>query len=162
MIHEGKLIAKGLRFAIVVSRFNSFITERLLEGALDALKRHGADETQIDIYKVPGSFEIPLMAKLLAKKADIDGVICLGAVIKGTTPHFHYVANEVTKGIAQVSLEFEKPIAFGIITSDNIEQAIERAGTKSGNKGYDAAMTIIEVVNLIKENRLCEEGNQGN
>ncbi len=162
MIHEGKLIAKGLRFAIVVSRFNSFITERLLEGALDALKRHGADETQIDIYKVPGSFEIPLMAKLLAKKKDIDGVICLGAVIKGATPHFHYVANEVTKGIAQVSLEYEKPIAFGIITSDNIEQAIERAGTKSGNKGYDAAMTIIEVVNLIKENRLCGEGNQGN
>lgn len=162
MVHEGKLIAKGLRFAIVVSRFNSFITERLLEGALDALKRHGAEETHIEIYKVPGSFEIPLVAKLLAKKPGVDGVICLGAVIKGATPHFHYVANEVTKGIAQVSLEYEKPIAFGIITSDNIEQAIERAGTKSGNKGYDAAMTIIEIVNLIKDNRLCEEESQGN
>lgn len=157
MIREGKLNAKGFKFAIVVSRFNSFITDRLLEGALDALKRHGAEDKQIDVYKVPGSFEIPLAAKLLAKKKDIDCVVCLGTVIKGATSHFHYVASEVAKGIAQVSLEYEKPVVFGIITSENIEQAIERAGTKSGNKGYDAAMSAIEMVNLIKENGLCVE-----
>ena len=162
MIREGKLNAKGFKFAIVVSRFNSFITERLLEGALDALKRHGAEEKQIAIYKVPGAFEIPLVAKLLAKKKEIDAVICLGTVIKGATPHFHYVASEVTKGIAQSSLEIEKPISFGIITSDNIEQAIERAGTKSGNKGFDAAISAIEMVNLIKENNLCVEGKREN
>ena len=162
MVREGKLNAKGFRFAIVVSRFNSFITERLLEGALDALKRHGADEKQIEIYKVPGAFEIPLVAKLLAKKKEIDAVICLGAVIRGATPHFHYVASEVSKGIAQSSLEIEKPISFGIITSDNIEQAIERAGTKSGNKGFDAAISAIEMVNLIKENNLCVEGKREN
>lgn len=162
MIREGKLNAKGFRFAIVVSRFNSFITERLLEGAMDALKRHGADEKQITVYKVPGAFEIPLVAKLLAKKKEIDAIICLGTVIKGATPHFHYVASEVTKGIAQASLEIEKPISFGIITSDSIEQAIERAGTKSGNKGYDAATSAIEMVNLIKENNLCVEGKREN
>jgi 6,7-dimethyl-8-ribityllumazine synthase len=157
MVREGKLNAKGFKFAIVASRFNSFITDRLLEGALDALKRHGAEDKQIDVYKVPGSFEIPLTAKLLAKKKSIDCVICLGTVIKGATSHFHYVASEVAKGIAQVSLEYEKPVVFGIITSENIEQAIERAGTKSGNKGYDAAITAIEMVNLIKENALCGE-----
>ena len=162
MIREGKLNAKGFRFAIVVSRFNSFITERLLEGALDALKRHGADEKQIEIYKVPGAFEIPLVAKLLAKKKEIDAIICLGTVIRGATPHFDYVASEVSKGIAQSSLEIEKPISFGIITSDNIEQAIERAGTKSGNKGFDAAISAIEMVNLIKENNLCVEGKREN
>ena len=162
MIREGKLNAKGFRFAIVVSRFNSFITERLLEGALDALKRHGADEKQIEVYKVPGAFEIPLVAKLLAKKKEIDAIICLGTVIRGATPHFDYVASEVSKGIAQSSLEIEKPISFGIITSDNIEQAIERAGTKSGNKGFDAAMSAIEMVNLIKENNLCVEGKREN
>lgn len=162
MVREGKLNAKGFRFAIVVSRFNSFITDRLVEGALDALKRHGADENKIDIYKVPGSFEIPLAAKLIAKKKEIDAIVCLGAVIKGATPHFHYVASEVTKGIAQSSLELEKPIAFGIITSDSIEQAIERAGTKAGNKGYDAAMSAIEMVNLIKENNLCADGKREN
>jgi 6,7-dimethyl-8-ribityllumazine synthase len=162
MVREGKLNAKGFRFAIVVSRFNSFITDRLLEGALDALKRHGADEKQVLIYKVPGAFEIPLVAKLLAGKKEIDGVICLGTVIKGATPHFHYIASEVTKGIAQASLEREKPIAFGIITSENIEQAIERAGTKSGNKGYDAAISVIEMVNLLKENNLCEGGKREN
>jgi 6,7-dimethyl-8-ribityllumazine synthase len=151
MIYEGILDAKGFKFAIIVSRFNSFITERLLEGALDALKRHGTEEGQIDIYKVPGAFEIPLMAKHLAKRPELDGIICLGAVIKGATPHFHYVASEVTKGIAHVSLESEKPIAFGIITSENIEQAIERAGTKSGNKGFDAAITAIEMVSLLKK-----------
>ncbi|HOD75967.1 MAG TPA: 6,7-dimethyl-8-ribityllumazine synthase [Syntrophorhabdaceae bacterium] len=160
MVREGKLNAKGFRFAIVVSRFNSFITDRLVEGALDALKRHGADENKIDIYRVPGSFEIPLAAKLLAKKKDVDAVVCLGAVIKGATPHFHYVASEVTKGIAQSSLELEKPIAFGIITSDSIEQAIERAGTKAGNKGFDAAMSAIEMVNLIKESNLCADGKR--
>ena len=160
MVREGKLNAKGFRFAIVVSRFNSFITDRLVEGALDALKRHGADDNRIDIYRVPGSFEIPLAAKLVARKKEIDAVICLGAVIKGATPHFHYVASEVTKGIAQSSLELEKPIAFGIITSDSIEQAIERAGTKAGNKGYDAAMSAIEMANLIKENNLCAEGKR--
>ena len=151
MVYEGKLEAKGFRFAIVVSRFNSFISERLLEGALDALKRHGATENTIQIYKVPGSFEIPLVAKRLAKRKDVDGIICLGAVIKGGTPHFHYVASEVTKGIAQVSLESEKPVGFGILTTESVEQAIERAGTKAGNKGFDAAMTVIEMVNLLKE-----------
>ena len=160
MVREGKLNAKGFRFAIVVSRFNSFITDRLVEGALDALRRHGADDSKVDIYRVPGSFEIPLAAKLVARKKEIDAVICLGAVIKGATPHFHYVASEVTKGIAQSSLELEKPIAFGIITSDSIEQAIERAGTKAGNKGYDAAMSAIEMANLIKENNLCAEGKR--
>ncbi len=160
MIYEGKLNAKGFKFAIVVSRFNSFITDKLLEGAIDALKRHGAEDRQINIYKVPGSFEIPLIAKLLAKKRDIDGVICLGTVIKGGTSHFHYIASEVAKGIAQASLESEKPISFGIITSENIEQAIERAGTKSGNKGYDAAISVIEMVNLLKERALCGDVKQ--
>ena len=162
MVYEGKLTAKGFRFAIIVSRFNSFITERLLEGALDALRRHEAEDGNVDIYKVPGAFEIPLVAKVLARKREVDGIICLGAVIKGSTPHFHYVASEVTKGIAQTSLETEKPIAFGIITSDSIEQAIERAGTKSGNKGYDAAMTTIELLNLLRDNNLCADEKQGN
>jgi 6,7-dimethyl-8-ribityllumazine synthase len=162
MVREGKLNAKGFRFTIVTSRFNSFITDRLLEGALDALKRHGAEDKQIEVYKVPGSFEIPLLAKLLAKKKTVDCVICLGTVIRGATPHFEYIASEVAKGIAQVSLEYEKPVVFGVITSENIEQAIERAGTKSGNKGYDAAMTAIEMVNLIKENGLCGEEKREN
>jgi 6,7-dimethyl-8-ribityllumazine synthase len=160
MTYEGKLSAKGFRFAIVVSRFNSFITERLLEGAMDALKRHGADDGNIEIYKVPGAFEIPLLAKLLAKKQDIDGVICLGAVVKGATPHFHYVASEVAKGVAIASMDAEKPVAFGIITSENVEQAIERAGTKSGNKGFDAAISVMEMVNLLKDSGLCGEGKQ--
>jgi 6,7-dimethyl-8-ribityllumazine synthase len=162
MVHEGKLIAKGFRFAIVVSRFNSFITERLLEGALDALKRHGAEDGAIEVYKVPGAFEMPLVAKLAARQKGIDGVICLGAVIKGATPHFQYVAAEVSKGIAQTSLEEGKPVAFGVITSDSLEQAIERAGSKSGNKGYDAAMSAIEMVNLLKESNLCGEERPGN
>jgi 6,7-dimethyl-8-ribityllumazine synthase len=157
MTHEGKLSAKGFRFAIVVSRFNGFITERLLEGAMDALKRHGGDDKSAEIYKVPGAFEIPLVAKLLARKKEIDGVICLGAVVKGATPHFHYVASEVAKGIAIASMEEEKPVAFGIITSESVEQAIERAGTKSGNKGFDAAMSVIEMVNLLKDSGLCGE-----
>lgn len=160
MTHEGKLSAKGFRFAVIVSRFNGFITERLLEGAFDALRRHGADDAGIEVYKVPGAFEIPLAAKLAARKKEIDAVICLGAVVKGATPHFHYVASEVTKGIAMVSLDEEKPVAFGIITSENVEQAIERAGTKSGNKGFDAAMSAIEMVNLIKESGLCVDEKQ--
>ncbi len=151
MVHEGKLEAKGFRFAIVMSRFNSFVSDRLLEGALDALKRHGADEKMIDIYKVPGSFELPLVAKKVARRKDIDAIICLGAVIKGGTPHFHYIASEVAKGVAMVSLESEKPISFGVLTTESIEQAIERAGSKAGNKGYDAAMSAIEMVNLLKE-----------
>jgi len=162
MVIEGTLEAKGFRFAIIVSRFNSFITDRLLEGALDALRRHGAEESMIDIVRVPGAFEIPLMAKLLACRKDIDGIICLGAVIKGGTPHFHYVASEVTKGIAAVSLDSEKPIAFGILTTENVEQAIERAGTKSGNKGFDAAMSVIEMVSLLKVYDFCAEGKLEN
>jgi len=151
MVYEGKLEAKGFRFAIIVSRFNGFVSDRLVEGALDALKRHGADEKMIDIYRVPGSFEIPLVAKKVAKRKEIDAIICLGAVIKGGTPHFHYIASEVTKGVAMVSLESEKPVSFGILTTESVEQAIERAGTKAGNKGFDAAMTAIEMVNLLKE-----------
>ncbi len=160
MVHEGKLNAKGFTFGIVVSRFNGFITERLLEGALDALRRHGAEEKRIEIVKAPGAFEIPLVAKMMARREDIDGIICLGAVIKGATPHFHYVASEVAKGIAQVSLETEKPITFGVITSESIEQAVERAGTKSGNKGFDAALSAIEMVNLLKDKVLCAGGKR--
>ncbi len=156
MVHEGKLDAKGFKFAIVVARFNSFVTDRLLEGALDALKRHGADDAKVEIYRVPGAFEIPLAAKLIAKRKDVDGVICLGAVIKGGTPHFHYVASEVTKGIAAMSLENEKPISFGILTTESVEQAVERAGTKAGNKGYDAAMSVIEMVNLLRDKSLAQ------
>ncbi len=148
-IYEGKLIGDNLKVAIVLSRFNSFITERLLEGALDGLKRHGVKEKNIDIFRVPGAFEIPLIAKKVAS-LNYDGVICLGAVIRGATPHFDYVANEVAKGIAQVSLEKEVPVIFGILTTDTIEQAIERAGTKSGNKGFDAALSLLETVNLLK------------
>jgi len=156
-IYEGKINARGFRFAIIVSRFNNFITERLLEGALDALRRNGAEEDKIEIYRTPGSFEIPLVAKLLARRKDIDGIICLGAIIKGATPHFHYVATEVAKGIAMTSLEYTKPISFGIITSETLDHAIERAGTKSGNKGYDAAVSVIEMVNLLREKGLCGE-----
>jgi len=149
-IIEGKLSAEGLKFGIVVGRFNSFITERLLEGAIDCILRHGGSKDNIEIVKVPGSFEIPLTAKKLAKSGKYDAVICLGAVIRGSTPHFDYVANEVTKGIAQVSLETEVPISYGILTTDTIEQAVERAGAKMGNKGFDAAMVAIEMVNVLK------------
>lgn len=148
---QGELQAKGLRFGIVVSRFNDFITSKLLEGALDALLRHGCREEDINIVKVPGSFEIPLVAKKLALKGSFDAVICLGTVIRGATPHFEYVASEVSKGIASASLETGVPMAFGVITSDTIEQAVERAGTKSGNKGFDAAMTAIEMAQVIKQ-----------
>ncbi len=149
-IFEGKMEARGLRMAIVVSRFNDFIGERLVGGALDAFVRHGGSEGDIHIYKVPGAFEIPLAAKKAAGTGNYDAVICLGAVIRGATPHFEYVSAEVSKGIAQVSLETGVPLAFGILTTDTIEQAIERAGTKAGNKGWDAALAAIEMVNLLK------------
>ena len=149
-IYEGNLLAQDLRFGIIVSRFNDFIGERLVGGAMDALKRSGADEKDIDLFKVPGAFEIPLVAKKVAKSGRYDAVICLGAVIRGATPHFDYVANEVSKGIAHVSLETDIPIAFGVLTTDTLEQAIERAGSKVGNKGWDAAMAAIEMANLIR------------
>ena len=149
-ILEGKLSAAGLRFALIVSRFNDFIVGRLQDGAIDAIVRHGGDEKNIEIIKVPGAFEIPLIAKKAAKSGRYDAVICLGAVIRGATPHFDYVAAEVSKGIATVGLETEIPITFGVLTTDNIEQAIERAGSKSGNKGWDAAASAIEMVSLLK------------
>jgi 6,7-dimethyl-8-ribityllumazine synthase len=148
---EGKLIAKGLKFGIVVSRFNNFIGERLLEGALDALKRSGAEEEDYWVVRVPGAFEIPLAAKKMAKSGRYHAIICLGSVIRGATPHFDYIATVVTKGIASLSLESEIPISFGVLITDTIEQAIERAGTKVGNKGFDAAMSAIEMANLVKE-----------
>jgi 6,7-dimethyl-8-ribityllumazine synthase len=148
---EGKIVAKGMKFGIVASRFNDFICGRLIDGAVDALTRAGADDKDIIIYKVPGAFELPLVAKKLAKSARFDAVICLGAVIRGATPHFEYISAEVSKGIANVGLETEVPVAFGVLTTDTIEQAIERAGTKSGNKGADAAMSAIEMVDLFKK-----------
>ncbi|MEZ4551279.1 MAG: 6,7-dimethyl-8-ribityllumazine synthase [Desulfobacterales bacterium] len=147
-IIEGNLLAQGKRFALVVGRFNDFISEKLLSGALDALTRSGADANAIDIVKVPGAFEIPLAAKKLAKQK-YDAIICLGAVIRGSTPHFDYVSAEVSKGIATVSLDAEIPVIFGVITTDTIEQAIERAGTKAGNKGWSAAIAAIEMANLM-------------
>lgn len=147
---EGKLDAKGLRFGIIVGRFNSFISERLLEGALDGLIRHGAVDKNIDVARVPGAFEIPLTTKKMAASGKYDAIICLGAVIRGATPHFDYVAAEVSKGVAHVSLDSGVPVAFGVLTTDTIEQAVERAGTKAGNKGFDAAMTAIETANLFK------------
>ncbi|MCE1225969.1 MAG: 6,7-dimethyl-8-ribityllumazine synthase [Geobacteraceae bacterium] len=147
---EGNLDAKGLTFGIVVSRFNSFICERLLEGAVDALVRHGASEADITVARIPGAFEIPLAAKTMAESRKFDAVICLGAVIRGSTPHFEYVSSEVSKGVASVSLDSGIPVAFGVLTVDTIEQAVERAGTKAGNKGFEAAVTAIETVNVIK------------
>lgn len=149
--YEGKLIAEGLKFGIIVGRFNEFIGGKLLGGAIDALKRHGVEEDEIEIAWVPGAFEIPLAAKKMVKSKKYDAVICLGAVIRGSTPHFDYVSSEVTKGVASVSLETEVPVIFGVLTTDTIEQAIERAGTKAGNKGYDAAVTAIEMANLLKQ-----------
>ena len=148
--YEGKLDAKGLTFGIIVSRFNSFISERLLEGAVDALVRHGGDDNNIHVARVPGAFEIPLAAKKMVDSGKYDAVICLGAVIRGSTPHFDYVASEVSKGIASVSLDSGVPISFGVLTTDTIEQAVERAGTKAGNKGFEAAVTAIETANLLK------------
>jgi len=149
--YQGKLQAKGLKIGIVVSRFNQFISERLLEGALDALYKLGAEDKDISVYKVPGSFEVPMVAKKLARAKKADGIVCLGALIRGDTPHFDFLSAEVTKGLAQISMEEGVPISFGILTVDTIEQGIERAGTKSGNKGWDAVLAIVETLNLIKE-----------
>jgi len=148
---EGKIVARGMRFGIVASRFNDFICGRLIDGAVDALTRSGAEEKSIDVIKVPGAFEIPIAAKKLAKSGKYDAVICLGAVIRGATPHFEYISAEVSKGIALVGLEMEIPVIFGVVTTDTIEQAIERAGSKSGNKGWDAALSAIEMVDLFKK-----------
>lgn len=148
---EGKLEAAGLKFAVVVGRFNDFITSRLLDGCLDALVRHGAEDEKITVVKVPGSFEIPLAAQKLAGSGRFDAVIALGAVIRGGTPHFEFVANEAAKGIAQVMLETGTPVSFGIITADTIEQAIERAGTKAGNKGVAAALSAIEMARVVSQ-----------
>ncbi len=147
--HEAKLIAEGKKFALVVSRFNDFITEKLLSGALDALIRSGASDSDIEVVRVPGAFEIPLVAKKMAQANRFDAIVCLGAVIRGSTPHFDYVAAEVSKGVASVSVEAVIPVIFGVITVDTIEQAIERAGTKAGNKGWEAAMAAVEMANLF-------------
>lgn len=149
-LYEGMLVGKGLKFAIVASRFNEFITRKLLEGAQDALQRHGVSQADVDIAWVPGSFEIPVAAKRLAELKKYDAIICLGAVIRGATPHFEYVASEVTKGIARVGLDFGMPVTYGIVTADSLEQAIERAGTKQGNRGFDAGTNAIEMANLLK------------
>jgi len=153
-IYEGQLQAKGFKIGIIVSRFNDFISSRLLEGALDALRRLGAEEGDLAIYRVPGSFEIPFLAKKLARSKKVDGLLCLGVLIRGDTPHFDFLSAEITKGIAQVSLEEGIPCSFGVLTVDNIEQAIERAGTKAGNKGWDAAVSLVEMLNLIKTAQL--------
>ena len=148
---EGKLLAEGQRIGIVAARFNEFITSKLIGGALDAFKRHGGNEADVDLAWVPGAFEIPLVAKRMASTGKYDAVVCLGAVIRGATPHFDMVANEATKGIANVGLQSGVPVIFGVLTTDSIEQAVERAGTKAGNKGYDAMTTAIEMVNLLKQ-----------
>lgn len=153
-VFEGTLNAKGLKFALVVSRFNSFITERLLSGALDALKRSGAEDGDVELVRVPGSWEMPVVVSELVKQKRHDAVICLGAVIRGDTPHFDYVAGEAAKGIAQASLQVGVPVAFGVLTTNTLEQAIDRAGAKSGNKGFDAAMTAIETANLLRSLRI--------
>lgn len=147
--YSANLVSRDKKYAIVVARFNHFITDRLVEGCLDALKRHEVKDEEISIVRVPGAFEIPLVAKKLAKNDDIDAVICLGAVIRGDTPHFDYVCAEVSKGVAQVGLESEKPVIFGVLTTDNIDQAVQRAGVKSGNKGAEAAISAIEMANLV-------------
>ena len=148
---EGKLNAKGMKFGIVVSRFNDFVCERLLAGALDVLVRNGAEDGDIEVLRVPGAFEIPQVARKMALAKKYDGVICLGAVIRGATPHFDYIAAEVSKGVAMIGQESEIPITFGVLTTDNQEQAIERAGSKAGNKGWDAALSAIEMANLYRE-----------
>ncbi len=150
-VYEGKLVSKGIKVGIVVARFNEFIGSKLLGGAIDGLKRHDVKEDDIDVAWVPGAFEIPLIAAKMAKLGKYDAIICLGAVIRGSTTHYDYVCSEVSKGVAHVSLQSEIPVIFGVLTTENIEQAIERAGTKAGNKGYDCALTAIEMVNLINE-----------
>ena len=149
-LFEGMLLGEGLKVAVVASRFNEFITKKLLEGAKDALLRHGVSEDDVDIAWVPGAFEIPLVAQKLAQTKRYDAVVCVGAVVRGATPHFEYIAAEVTKGIARTSLEEGLPVSYGVITTDTLEQAIERAGTKVGNKGFDAAVNAIEMANLLK------------
>lgn len=151
MTHSGRLNAEGFRFALVASRWNDFLTSRLVEGALDALERLGASEKNVELYKVPGSFEIPLLARKVAATGKFDAVICLGTIIRGQTPHFEYIAGEVTKGIAQAGMETGVPVIFGVVTADTLEQAIDRAGVKAGNKGFEAAMGAVELVNLYKE-----------
>ena len=148
---EGKLVAKNARIGIVVARFNEFITSKLLSGAMDALKRHEVDDAKIDVAWVPGAFEIPLIASRMAKSKKYDAILCLGAVIRGTTTHYDYVCSEVSKGIAHVSLDNDIPVMFGVLTTENLEQAIERAGSKAGNKGFEAAVGAIEMINLIKQ-----------
>ena len=150
IIHQGLLNAQGFRFAIIVSRWNSFLTEKLVEGALDGLERLGADETAVEIFKVPGSFELPLTAQKVAESGKFDAVICIGVVIRGETPHFDYVAGEAAKGTAQASAKTGVPVLFGVVTTDTLEQAINRAGVKAGNKGFEAAMSAVEIVNLYK------------
>jgi len=150
-IYEGKLVSKDVKIGIIAARFNEFITSKLLGGAIDALKRHDVDEENIEVAWVPGAFEIPLIASKMAKSKKYDAIICLGAVIRGNTTHYDYVCSEVSKGIAHVSLNSDIPVMFGVITTENIEQAIERAGTKAGNKGFDCAVGAIEMINLIKE-----------
>ncbi|WP_018590407.1 6,7-dimethyl-8-ribityllumazine synthase [Terrisporobacter glycolicus] len=150
-IYEGKLVSKDVKIGIIAARFNEFITSKLLGGAVDALKRHDVDEDNIEVAWVPGAFEIPLIASKMAKSNKYDAIICLGAVIRGNTTHYDYVCSEVSKGIAHVSLNSDIPVMFGVITTENIEQAIERAGTKAGNKGFDCAVGAIEMINLIRE-----------
>jgi len=149
-VYEGKLDARGLTFALIVSRFNNFLTDKLVEGAVDCLKRHGAEESKLSVAYVPGAFEIPYLASRIAKSGDYDAVICLGALVRGDTPHFDYIANEASKGIARIALETGIPVIYGLVTADTLEQAIERSGTKAGNKGWDAAEAAIEMVNLYK------------
>ena len=150
-IHQGRLNAEGFRFAVVASRWNDFLTSRLVEGALDALERLGADEKAVELFRVPGSFEIPLLARKLAASGKWDAVVCLGTIIRGQTPHFEYIAGEVTKGIAQAGMETGIAVVYGIVTADTLEQAIDRAGVKAGNKGFEAAMSAVELVNLYRE-----------
>ena len=158
VIHEGRLNAEGFRFAIVASRWNDFISSRLVEGALDALERLGAASETVEVFRVPGAFEIPLVALTIADSEKFDAVICLGTIIRGQTPHFEYIANEVTRGIGQAGLDTGVPVVFGIVTADNVDQAIDRAGVKLGNKGFEAATTAVELVNLYKEAFERDEG----
>jgi 6,7-dimethyl-8-ribityllumazine synthase len=151
VIHQGRLNAEGFRFALVASRWNDFLTSRLVEGALDALERLGASEQMVSVYKVPGSFEIPLLAHKLAASGKYDAIICVGTLIRGQTPHFEYIASEVTKGIGHAGMETGVPVLYGIVTADTLEQAIDRAGVKAGNKGFEAAMSAVELVNLYKD-----------
>lgn len=150
VIHEGNLNGQGFRFAIVASRWNDFITSRLVEGALDALERLGADEKQVEVFRVPGAFEIPLLALRLAESEKFDAIICIGTIIRGQTPHFEYIAGEVTRGIGEAGLQTGVPVVFGVVTADTVDQAIDRAGVKLGNKGFEAATTAVELVNLYK------------